>query len=399
MSFSPFNRGLLRGLLAGAVVLTGTACSRPDRTESGSNSSSTALPDSSADAVRPSDAGAAAGTIPDTAATPAESSTRPDAAQPNTPRAETATPADSAAGYRPMERDTTSLPDQQLDSARVTADTSEAMQAPSDSSVSGVPSTTDTAAAETALAPVAGAAVAAAAAAGAGATASDPASSSVATENPSATEMARDTSAIADQIDTVAASDTAGTLQGQVDTSHYTEASDSGRAGAVLAAGAAGAAVGGAAGRDNDAGTNGDRVRPPEEASETRGGVTSDNRSVASADTLESERVRPPEDSTEVLGNVTTTDAAADETANEQIINPTDEVGAAAVAGDITGAEAVALMSREGVACALVDPEENGAVRWDMSSTPVTLNPCGMGSMNLSKIWTAGQQGRGASGQ
>ena len=44
----------------------------------------------------------------------------------------------------------------------------------------------------------------------------------------------------------------------------------------------------------------------------------------------------------------------------------------------------------------MVDPEENEAVRWDMSSTPVTLNPCGLGSMNLSKIWTAGQ---GTAGQ
>jgi len=120
-----------------------------------------------------------------------------------------------------------------------------------------------------------------------------------------------------------------------------------------------------------------------------------------SPDSVELVRVRPPEDSTEILGNVTT-DAAADETADEQVVRPedretvaasearTDEVGAAAVGGDVTGAEAVALMSRQGVRCAVVDPEANEAVRWDMSSTPVTLNPCGMGSMNLSKIWTEG---------
>jgi hypothetical protein len=206
--------------------------------------------------------------------------------------------------------------------------------------------------------------------------------------------MARDTSTTADQTDTLNVADTAGTLEARVDTSHATEGSDSGRGGAVLAAGAAGAAVAAAAGRDNDAGTNGDRVRPPEEASETRGGVTNNNRSVALADTLASERVRPPEDSTELLGNVTTSDEAADETADEQIINPKEEVGAAAVSSDVTGAEAVALMSREGVRCALADPEENEAVRWDMSSTPVTLNPCGMGSMNLSKIWTEGSEGQ-----
>jgi len=110
-------------------------------------------------------------------------------------------------------------------------------------------------------------------------------------------------------------------------------------------------------------------------------------------------RVQPPEDSTEILGNVTT-DEAADETADEQVVKPedratvaaaetpTDEVGAAAIGGDVTGADAVALMSREGVRCAVVDPEGNQAVRWDMSSTPVALNPCGMGSMILSRIWT-----------
>ncbi|MGZ8397927.1 MAG: hypothetical protein ACXWWN_02700, partial [Gemmatimonadales bacterium] len=94
-------------------------------------------------------------------------------------------------------------------------------------------------------------------------------------------------------------------------------------------------------------------------------------------------------------------DDLAYETADEQIVTPDDqemvaaseapqdEVGAAAVANGVTGAEAVALMSRNGVRCAVIDSETNEAVRWDMSSTPVTLNPCGMGSMNLSKIWTS----------
>jgi len=133
---------------------------------------------------------------------------------------------------------------------------------------------------------------------------------------------------------------------------------------------------------------------------------------VDSADTTDhGGRIRSPADSTENLGSVTNPDEAADETADEQIINPedqemvaaseapTDEVGAAAISGDVTGAEAVALISREGVRCALVDPEVNEAVRWDMSSTPVTLNPCGMGSMVLSKVWTAGQGDSGKAGQ
>lgn len=313
MRFSPFNRALLRGVLAGAVVLTGTACSRPDRAESGSNNGSTVLPDSSNAPAQPSDTGAAAGAVSDTAAAPAESSTQPRTpAQPNTSRAETANPSESdAAGYRPMERDTAAVPGQRLDSARVTADSADA---PSDSSVSGIPSTTDTAAV-------------------------------------GYVEMARDTSTVAEQAETTAS-------VAVVDSVDATTPDT------------------------NNAG----RIRPTEDSTEILGQV----------------RVRPPEDSTELLGSVTTTDEAADETADEQIINPadeetvavsetTDEVGAAAVAADVTGAEAVALLSRQGVRCAVVDPEVNEAVRSDMSSTPVALNPCGMGSMNLSKIWTSKQ--------
>jgi hypothetical protein len=327
MSSSPFNSALLRGLLAGAVVLTGTACSRPDRAESGSDNTAVMTQDT---------------------------------ASPSTQRGDTTMTADSAAGYRAMDRDTAAVSNES-DSARVAHDSSETSQAPS-----------DTAAVESSSASVGAAAAVGATAAG--------------------VEMARDTSTIAEQTDTVAISDTAATLQASVDTSNYAEPSDSGRAGAVVAAGAAGAAVAAAASRDNDAAATDGPVRPPEEASETRGQVTTDDhRSVASADTLESEHVRPPEDSTEIRGQVATdsTEIPAYETADEQIINPTDEVGAAAIASDVTGAEAVALMSREGVRCAIVDPEENEAVRWDMSSTPVTLNPCGMGSMVISKIWTS----------
>ncbi len=67
--------------------------------------------------------------------------------------------------------------------------------------------------------------------------------------------------------------------------------------------------------------------------------------------------------------------------------------------GTLTGAEAVGLMTRQGVQCSVVDPESDEAVRWDMASTPVTLNPCGLGSMNLSKVWTEGERGSGAAGQ
>lgn len=42
MSFPFSHRALLRGILAGALVLTGTACSRSDRTESGRDNQATA---------------------------------------------------------------------------------------------------------------------------------------------------------------------------------------------------------------------------------------------------------------------------------------------------------------------------------------------------------------------
>jgi len=67
MSFSLSNRALLLGILAGGVVLAGTACSRSDRTESGSDNGAAVLPDT--------------------------------------------------AGYRSMERDTTNVPGQHADSA------------------------------------------------------------------------------------------------------------------------------------------------------------------------------------------------------------------------------------------------------------------------------------------
>jgi hypothetical protein len=330
MSFSISNRALVRGMLAGAVVLTGTSCSRSDRTESGRDNSAAVLPDTSRNAA---DAGTATGSVNDTATTPAQPSTpsQPSTSgQSNTPRAETAPPSDKdAAGYRSMERDTTYAPGQRSDSARVTADSAEVSSVPADTTV------TETSAAADTAANMAGGA--------------DTASVGYA-------EMARDTSTVADQADTAATPNGDVALQASIDTSSQAD------------------------------------------STEILGQVTTNSTAEGvSPDSVELVRVRPPEDSTELLGNA---DEAVDETADEQVIEPedretvaaaevpTDEVGAAAIGGNLTGAEAVALMSREGVRCAVVDPEANEAVRWDMSSTPVTLNPCGMGSMNLSRIWT-----------
>jgi len=276
MSFSLSNRALLRGMLAGVVVLTGTACSRSDRTESGRDNSAAVLPDTSSNAAQPT------------------TSTRS-----NTPRAKTAPPSDTdVAGYRSMERDTTNVQGQTdtaaIDASVDVADTSSTEMAGAADTVAGTEVPADTAAAGYA-------------------------------------EMARDTSTVADQPDTAATPSADVALQATIDTSSQANADVSAEA------------------------------------------------DVAAAETV---------------------DEAADETADEQVVRPedrgtvaasetpTDEVGAAAVGGDVTGAEAVALMSRGGVRCAVVDPEANETVRWDMSNTPVGLNPCGMGSMVLSKIWT-----------
>jgi hypothetical protein len=351
MSFSISHPALLRGVLAGALLLT--ACSRSDRTESGGDNSAVVLPDTSSHAAQPSGAGTVTGAVSDTAtpsAQPGTSAQPNTSAKPNSPRAETAPPneKDAAAHRSQAQHDTANVSSQPSDSARVTADTAETSSVVPDTSTSENPAAAETAAAGYAA-------------------------------------MARDTSTVADQADTAATPLGDLALQVSIDTSAQAKADVS--AGVAEADGA-------------DTTNNDGRIRPPEDSTEILGQVTEDSTPGAGTpDTTEMVRVRPPEDSTEILGNVTP-DEAAYETADEQVVRPEDrgmvaasqarrdELGAAPIGGNVTGAEAVALMSREGVRCAVVDPEANEAVRWDMSSTPVTLNPCGMGSMNPSRIWT-----------
>jgi hypothetical protein len=173
-----------------------------------------------------------------------------------------------------------------------------------------------------------------------------------------------------------------------------------------------------AGGSDAQDTTNAGRVRPIEDSTETIGQVTTDTGNVVvSSDTVAGDaaiaargadttgnagRIRPPEDSTEMQGNVSSAESAgvnAADTADEAPVaadhetqvaseDRTDAVGAAAIDGTVTGDDAVAMMTRQGEQCTVVDPESDEEVRWDMSSTPATLNPCGLGSMNLSKVWT-----------
>jgi hypothetical protein len=122
------------------------------------------------------------------------------------------------------------------------------------------------------------------------------------------------------------------------------------------------------------------RIRPPEDSTEVYGQV----RGKSNADSLpDGERIRPPEDSTEILGQVHTDRAQAN----------ADQSAAAGAAvqstGNIaTGADAVALMTRGGQRCQVVNPDDARDVLWDLAGSPATLNPCGTGTMTLPKIWT-----------
>ena len=376
------NRTLLRSLMAGAIVLLGAgACSRSDRVESGSDNTAaitqdTAISGATQDAPGTGQDRVASDTITatteNTGTGAAAGDTAPARVQSNAPRAATASPSadrpdtsgsadPGRAGYRATERDTAAQPES--DSARVTEDTSETSLNQADTSAvetAGAAVTSDTT----------------------GTTTMDTAGAA------GYAEMARDTTGGADQIDTTANAAAAADVQ--------------------------------------DSTMNAGRVRPIEDSTETMGQVTTDTGNVAAiydtvagdaaiaargADTTgNSGRIRPPEDSTEMQGNVSSAESGgvnAADTADEAPVaaeapesdmrdretqvaseDRTDAVGAAAIDGTVTGDDAVAMMTRQGEQCTVVDPESDEEVRWDMSSTPATLNPCGLGSMNLSKVWT-----------
>jgi hypothetical protein len=337
MDLSISNRALLRGVMASALVLAGTtACSRSDRDQSGRDNTAAVVPDTAAgDAATGTaiDTGTATGGISDTASATAPS---------NSPRASTATPRsekdsvpsgnNEAAGYRQMDRDTAATPNEPQDSARVTEDTSE-------TSINTPAQAEPASAADTSSTEVASAGV-----------------DTVAADS----EMARDTSTTPEQAETVSQAEGDVALRAGLDTTHA----------------------------DADVATD--------TAMTAEAQVANPTPPSGASDTGESGHIRPPEDSTEVLGNVTSDDTAGeasiDDEDRETVATSearTDEVGAAALSGDVTGSDAVALMTRQGAQCVVVNPESNAAARWDMSSTPATLNPCGLGSMNLSKVRTA----------
>jgi hypothetical protein len=197
-------------------------------------------------------------------------------------------------------------------------------------------------------------------------------------------EMVRDTNTSVAQGDTIAevqvdtttqvadtatqlAADTGAAIQAQMDTTtteQQTEVAVDTEADTTVVVG-----------DSTEVGKTGERLEPNQASAE------------ANADTLavETERVRPPEDSSEVLGNVTTE--------NEADQAPAAAAGAQTPGEMLTGAAAVAQLTREGQRCTVMEGEESEEdIRWDLAASPATMNPCGTGTMTLPRIQTGEQQ-------
>ncbi len=402
MLFSISNRVLLRGFFAGAVVIAGaSACSRSDRTETGSDTTAAVLPDTMSDEAAT------------TQATPPSG-------------------ADTAAGYRGMERDTSAAPDtttvpaDPADTARTITDTNETSAAPVDTTTSAETTGAEgdvalQGRADTARAEADVTAEVDVSAAGEADTAAIDVSADTATAGYA--EMARDTSTTPDQIDTIAQAEPADTVaQAEGDVALQTTVDTAGADTSVnVSADVAAAAesdtaviVGDsavAAQPDTSAYGQADTAAIQAQA-DTTADVPTEVAIERSPDTVtvvgdtssvDKPGPRAEEDTISIKGDSLaqyheaerirdTGDASVGQEDPEAVAaaeDPTDEVGAAAIGGNVTGADAVALMTRQGVPCVVVDPESDETVRWDMSRTPATLNPCGLGSMNLSKILTA----------
>jgi hypothetical protein len=364
MYFSIHNRRLLRGMMVGAVALAGaSACSRSDRASSGRDTTQTA-------AVAPADTQANTSTQPTTAARPTtgaqpasgdtaardSAATTPSEDNGKASRTARTAPAKTGdqgvAGYKAMGQDSSTASSNAGDSAQVSAAVSQPTDTSSHAGVSDtsasagvidtVATTSDTAATEMA-----------------GANAPMPRDTSVAlAQGDSAVQAQVDTSSQA-EADTATIGDTAVILT-QTDTTQQTEVAVGQEADTMAMA------------NDSTTGQPAERVHPDTVSQK--------------ADELakhEPARVRPPEDSAEVRGNVTTDRSEANADAA-----PVGAAGVASTGNIATGADAVALMTRQGESCLVPASDDNRDVLWDMASSPSSLNPCGTGTMTLPKIWT-----------
>ncbi len=404
MHISISDRALLR-LLAGAVVLAGaSACSRPDRADTGTETNqpsvAAAPADTQATAVATTDTGTEA-TSNDTAASP---------------RIETTGPDQDVPGYRPMAQDTIrnyaqtqTRPSDQTDTVAVgdsahigkPGERLEGSQASEQANQDTLEDQADTGR----IRPPEDSSETTGAAVGSREMARDTSvelaqgDTAVPADTAVQAAAAHDT-AVSVNVDTTAAQPTgtdAATVKAQVDTTATAQAPAADTSAVQVsvdtmtahqqaelavenqpvtdtAVADTAVAVGDSAAVDKA----GERLEP--EVATAEGNV----------DTLttDAERVRPPEDSTEVLGNVTTDEAKAE--AGEVESRDAAAVAAAGVpstGNTVTGANAVAQMSRQGRSCAVAtDPAD---IRWDLAGSPATLNPCGTGTMTLPRIVTA----------
>jgi hypothetical protein len=376
MFFSTHNQALVRAVLAGVVAVAGvSACSRSDRTDAGRDSLQTGT------AVTPSDTGTASGQsaivdtgVPgkDTSASAVQATPSARSGKPSNPPASTRDSLGGdhgVSGYRAMAKDTS-------------ADTTRETIAATDSAATGKPgeriaSAETSGGANDTLPGVDSAGI------------RPPEDSTVLlgrTSNDSATStqpMARDTSTV------LAQADTAG-LSVSVDTTTAQAASDT-----MAQAQADTATIHAQADTAAEAPTEVAIENQPDTIT-----VVGDTSSIdhpgprAKTDTIstkgdslaeyhDADRIRPPEDSTELHGQVNASRARVEADQAEVGAAPVEPSGKLA-----TGADAVALMTRQGETCVVKDTETSRDVQWDLAASPATLNPCGTGTMTLPRIQT-----------
>lgn len=404
MFFSTHHQALVRAVLTGVVTVAGlSACSRSDRTEAGRDSLQTGT------AVTPSDTGTASrqSAIVDSGVSGKDTSASAVQAAPSAPSGKPSNPPASTrdrlggdhgvSGYRAMAKDTS-------------ADTARETIAATDSAATGKPGER-IAAAETS----GGANDTLAAVDSAGIRPPEDSTELLGrASNDSAAStqpMARDTSTLLAQADTAGyetqPADTATTVdtatqvtqgdssQVQGDTVALSVSVDTTTAQAADTMAQAGEDSSTFAQADTTAAVestdtlaadtlaaNEGQIRPTEDSTEVLGQVTPEQ---GAADTLpgERDRIRTPEDSTELYGQVNGNRAKVEADGAEVGAAPVEPSGKLA-----TGADAVALMTRQGETCRVKDPETSRDAQWDFAASPATLNPCGTGTMTLPRIQT-----------
>jgi len=370
MYFRTPNRTLLRSFVAGAAVLAAAACSRSDRSGSAGDttqvqSGAASSADTQAVASQPSTPSSTSSTqaTTDTSTTPQHALT--DTHKPAHPVSRSAgrQPTDTGvAGYQPMGNDTAAVGTGQAgqdtvavgDSSHIgkTGDRLEPTAASEQANADTVADQSDS----TRIRPPEDSTETV----GAASADSGSAAAPVTDSTQGAPEMARDSTSSLAQADTAApeqadtstqVSADSSSVQVQVDTTQQTELAQQ-------------APV--------------DSAAPGQVQMDTAHAAADTAEAQAHADTT---RIRPPEDSTELNGNVTDQSNESEVAVSDAEADTTAAGAAAVQTGNMaTGADAVALVTREGRHCAVVTED---AERRDLASSPATLNPCGTGTMTL----------------